>query len=193
MTGSLAAQITIPIVAFILLGTWLAMVYHADSHPGWRGRSPARPQLTTQLPSQAAATAAETGTTLRIPAQSTDSPVPMAEPAQSPEPSPTVPAPRAEEAKPTDQAGVGATATPAAGSDHPSTRRGLLTPRLTRALNVSVAVRADPAPGVPARGRVASGPPSALLVGFTAPTRSLQAPPADPAPQAPVPQLQPAG
>jgi hypothetical protein len=93
MPGTLAAQITIPIVAFVVLAFWLALVYYADSHPYWKGRGPTRPQLTAQLPSQAAAAAAERDTVLRIPAQSTHSP----EPAPAPEPaqgSPPVPGQR---------------------------------------------------------------------------------------------------
>ncbi len=38
MTGSTEAVIVIPIVAFILLFTWLSMVFWADSHPR-RGNS----------------------------------------------------------------------------------------------------------------------------------------------------------
>ena len=40
MTGSHAAQITIPIVALVLLAFWIGLVYHADAHPRWRGRYP---------------------------------------------------------------------------------------------------------------------------------------------------------
>jgi hypothetical protein len=43
MTGSTEAVIVIPIVAFILLFTWVAMVFWADSHPRW-GNSEVPPQ-----------------------------------------------------------------------------------------------------------------------------------------------------
>jgi hypothetical protein len=39
MTGSFWAPIVIPIVAVIALAVWLAMVYHADAHPGWKAHS----------------------------------------------------------------------------------------------------------------------------------------------------------
>jgi hypothetical protein len=81
MPGSLAAQITIPIVAFVVLAFWLAMVYYANSHPQWKGHAQARPQLTAQLPSQAAAAAAERDTVLQIPAQR--APTPSGEPVSS--------------------------------------------------------------------------------------------------------------
>jgi hypothetical protein len=38
MTGSSWVPIVIPIVAIITLGGWLAAVYRADSHPGWKGQ-----------------------------------------------------------------------------------------------------------------------------------------------------------
>ncbi len=41
MTGSFWAPIIIPIVAMIVLAAWLAMVYHADAHPGWKAHSAA--------------------------------------------------------------------------------------------------------------------------------------------------------
>lgn len=40
MTGSIEAQIIIPIVAFVLLFSWLGIVYWADSHPYWKGHKP---------------------------------------------------------------------------------------------------------------------------------------------------------
>ena len=43
MTGSTEAAIVIPIVAFLLLFTWLAAVFWADSHPRW-GNSEVPPQ-----------------------------------------------------------------------------------------------------------------------------------------------------
>jgi hypothetical protein len=33
MTGSALAPVIIPIVAFVALFTWLALVYHANAHP----------------------------------------------------------------------------------------------------------------------------------------------------------------
>jgi hypothetical protein len=52
MTGSTEAAIVIPIVAFILLFTWLGAVFWADSHPRWGnsevpGQASSRP---TELP-----------------------------------------------------------------------------------------------------------------------------------------------
>jgi hypothetical protein len=44
MTGSTAAAIVIPIVAFILLFSWVAAVFWADSHPRWgNSEVPAQP------------------------------------------------------------------------------------------------------------------------------------------------------
>ncbi len=44
MTGSTEAVIVIPIVAFVLLFTWLAMVFWADSRPRWgHSEVPAQP------------------------------------------------------------------------------------------------------------------------------------------------------
>jgi hypothetical protein len=40
MTGSTAAAIVIPIVAFILLFSWLGAVFWADSHPRWGNSEP---------------------------------------------------------------------------------------------------------------------------------------------------------
>jgi hypothetical protein len=37
MTGSALAPIVIPIVAFVFLFLWLAMVYHASAHPSVHG------------------------------------------------------------------------------------------------------------------------------------------------------------
>ena len=43
MSGSTEAAIVIPIVAFVMLFTWLGMVFWADSHPRW-GNSEVPPQ-----------------------------------------------------------------------------------------------------------------------------------------------------
>ena len=39
MTGSNLAAIVIPIVVMLGLGVWIALVFHADSHPRWRQRA----------------------------------------------------------------------------------------------------------------------------------------------------------
>ena len=39
MTGSNLAAIVIPIVVMVGLGVWIALVFHADSHPRWRQRT----------------------------------------------------------------------------------------------------------------------------------------------------------
>ena len=39
MTGSNLAAIVIPIVVMFGLGVWIALVFHADSHPRWRQRT----------------------------------------------------------------------------------------------------------------------------------------------------------
>jgi hypothetical protein len=38
MTGSALAPVVIPIVVVVALAAWLAMVYYADAHPGYRTR-----------------------------------------------------------------------------------------------------------------------------------------------------------
>jgi len=51
MTGSTEAVIVIPIVAFILLFTWVAMVFWADSHPRWgNSEAPKQPSSRPVLP-----------------------------------------------------------------------------------------------------------------------------------------------
>jgi hypothetical protein len=40
MSGSLAAQIVIPIVAFLAVVGWAALVLYAGFHPGWKHKSP---------------------------------------------------------------------------------------------------------------------------------------------------------
>jgi hypothetical protein len=52
MTGSSLAPIIIPIVAMIALAGWLAMVYYAEAHPGWKAH-------------RAASTPVDTGATVR--------------------------------------------------------------------------------------------------------------------------------
>jgi hypothetical protein len=47
MTGSSLAPIVIPIVVAISLAAWIFMVYHADSHPYWRGQATAPEQPRT--------------------------------------------------------------------------------------------------------------------------------------------------
>jgi hypothetical protein len=49
MTGSTEAAIVIPIVAFVVLFTWLSMVFWADSHPRW-GNSEVPPQPSSRPP-----------------------------------------------------------------------------------------------------------------------------------------------
>ena len=39
MSGTLAAQIVIPIVALAALFGWLVLVLRADNHPGWKHHS----------------------------------------------------------------------------------------------------------------------------------------------------------
>jgi len=41
MTGSNLAAIVIPIVVMLGLGVWIALVFHADSHPLWQNRTAA--------------------------------------------------------------------------------------------------------------------------------------------------------
>ena len=43
MTGSNMAAIIIPIVVMLGLAVWIALVFHADSHPLWRQRAAAAP------------------------------------------------------------------------------------------------------------------------------------------------------
>jgi hypothetical protein len=40
MSGSLAAQIVIPIVAFLAVVGWASLVLYAGFHPGWKHKSP---------------------------------------------------------------------------------------------------------------------------------------------------------
>jgi hypothetical protein len=40
MSGSTAAAIVIPIIAFILLFAWIGAVFWADSHPRWGNSEP---------------------------------------------------------------------------------------------------------------------------------------------------------
>lgn len=40
MTGSIEAQIVIPIVAFVVLFFWIGLVFWADSHPRWGNSEP---------------------------------------------------------------------------------------------------------------------------------------------------------
>ena len=45
MTGSNLAAIIIPIVVMLGLGVWIALVFHADSHPLWRQRAVPAPAM----------------------------------------------------------------------------------------------------------------------------------------------------
>ena len=47
MTGSSLAPIIIPIVALIALSGWLAMVYYANAHPGWKAHHAAPKPVST--------------------------------------------------------------------------------------------------------------------------------------------------
>ena len=47
MTGTNAAAIVTPIVAFILLALWLSMVFYADSHPRYPSSPASREQRAT--------------------------------------------------------------------------------------------------------------------------------------------------
>ena len=47
MTGSNMAAIVIPIVVMLGLAVWIALVFHADSHPRWRQRTTAAPARAT--------------------------------------------------------------------------------------------------------------------------------------------------
>ena len=49
MTGSNLAAIVIPIVVMFGLAVWIALVFHADSHPLWRDRT-ARATSKTRTP-----------------------------------------------------------------------------------------------------------------------------------------------
>ena len=44
MTGSNLAPIVIPIVVMLSLGAWIALVFHAASHPRWRQRTAPAPK-----------------------------------------------------------------------------------------------------------------------------------------------------
>ena len=43
MTGSALAPVIIPIVAFVCLFLWIAMVFHANAHPSVHGRTARAP------------------------------------------------------------------------------------------------------------------------------------------------------
>jgi hypothetical protein len=53
MTGSSLAPILIPAVVVISLAAWIFMVYHADSHPYWRGQATTLKQPRSSAPSAA--------------------------------------------------------------------------------------------------------------------------------------------
>ena len=50
MTGPVEAAVVIPIVAAILLVIWLTLVFHADSHPYWKGRQPPQQAMSPDIP-----------------------------------------------------------------------------------------------------------------------------------------------
>ncbi len=68
MSGSSLVPIITPIVTLPLMAFWLIMVFHADSHPGYRHRPPLpepdavagalRPQVTPMQPGELAPTGA---------------------------------------------------------------------------------------------------------------------------------------
>ena len=72
MTGSNLAAIVIPIVAMISLGVWIALVFHADSHPGWGQRTAPAPRTApaahdSQVPARSPRRPHPAGTMRRIP------------------------------------------------------------------------------------------------------------------------------
>ncbi len=40
MTGSSYIPIVVPIIAFVAMAFWLGLLFHADSHPGYKHRKP---------------------------------------------------------------------------------------------------------------------------------------------------------
>jgi len=56
MTGSNLVAIVTPIVALVLLGGWLGLIYWADAHPGWKElRATRGPEITSETFPAAAA------------------------------------------------------------------------------------------------------------------------------------------
>jgi hypothetical protein len=82
MTGSPLVPIVVPIVALLCLGAWIALVFYADSHPGWRH---SRPGAGGEQPPPAAKL---DGQPAQLDAQDTASPASSAPPAAPAPPAP---------------------------------------------------------------------------------------------------------
>jgi hypothetical protein len=72
MTGSNLAAIVIPIVVMFSLGVWIALVFHADSHPRWRQRTAPAPKTApaardSQVPARSLSRPQPAGTMRRVP------------------------------------------------------------------------------------------------------------------------------
>jgi hypothetical protein len=72
MTGSNLAAIVIPIVAMCSLAVWIALVFHADSHPRWRQRAAPAPDTAPaahggQVPARSPRRPRPAGTMRRVP------------------------------------------------------------------------------------------------------------------------------
>jgi len=72
MTGSNLAAIVIPIVVMFSLGAWIALVFHAASHPRWRQRTAPAPRTApaahdSQVPARSLSRPHPTGTVRRVP------------------------------------------------------------------------------------------------------------------------------
>jgi len=72
MTGSNLAAIVIPIVVMFGLGVWIALVFHADSHPRWRQRTVPAPTAAPaahgrQVPARSPRRPRPAGTMRRVP------------------------------------------------------------------------------------------------------------------------------
>ena len=72
MTGSNLAPIVIPIVVMFSLGAWIALVFHAASHPRWRQRTAPAPKTApaardSQVPARSLSRPHPTGTVRRVP------------------------------------------------------------------------------------------------------------------------------
>ena len=72
MTGSNLAPIVIPIVVMLSLGAWIALVFHAASHPRWRQRTAPAPKTAPaahgrQVPARSLRRPRPAGTMRRVP------------------------------------------------------------------------------------------------------------------------------
>jgi len=72
MTGSNLAAIVIPIVVMFSLGLWIALVFHAASHPYWRQRTAPAPKTApaahdSQVPGRSLRRPHPAGTMRRVP------------------------------------------------------------------------------------------------------------------------------